>query len=396
MTAALIICRDPLATFLFKDARHSDLVVIAAASLPTASLMNFGREVMRLHFRAWHYLASSLLSAAGGAWCILVALLVLHMGLPGALLGGVIGSAIAASYGLVVVRRDIGRRFSRRELTTMLAYGLPLVPTALALWALALIDRIMLSSLGSLSEVGEYAMANRLSLLVTLVATAFSTAFAPFMLALYAEDAEGEKLIRAQVLAATGVAFATVTVLVSPFAREILQLVAPRFHSAYEAVGLLAYGMAAYGLCTIALGGISLARKTGSLVVYSSIAAAVNIGLNFAVIPSWGMLGGAFATASLSYVLLFALYYRQAQRVYPTPYNLSRLLRLAILTALAVAVGAVPIGPPAVALGAKAGVAILFVAGLRLTHAIEPEEVQVMRFAIRERLREMTSHILRS
>ena len=384
LMALLIVLRDPLSRLLFNDSQYSDLIVIAAASLPITLLMNFGREVMRLHFRGWQFLASSLISAAGGAAFILIALLVFHMGLEGALLGGVIGSAIAGIYGLVVVRRDIGRRFSPRELRTMLDYGLPLVPTALALWALALVDRFMVSNLANLSEVGEYAMANRLGVVLTLAATAFATAFAPFMLSLHAEDPEAEKVIRAQAFAAAGLVLAVVALVVSLFAREILELVAPRFDTAYEAVGLLAFGLAAYGISNVVLGGISLARKTRSLVVYSGIAAAVNIGLNFVVIPAWGMVGAAFSTA-VAYVLLLVLYYGKAQQVYPTPYNIPRFFRLAVLTGLASAVGAIPIDPVGVALAVKAGVAIAFLAALRLTGVIAAEDLQVLRLAIRER-----------
>ena len=267
----------------------------------------------------------------------------------------------------------------------MLAYGLPLVPTAVALWALALIDRLMLSRLSNLSQVGEYAMANRLALILTLAATAFATAFSPFMLALFAEDPENEKLVRARALTYMGIAFAIVTVLVSLFAREFFQVVAPKFDTAYEAVGLLSYGLAAYGLANIALGGIALARRTRKLIAYTGVAAGVNIGLNLVVIPAWGMLGAAVAT-TVSYVLLFGFYYQGSQRVYPTPYQLSRLIRLALVTAAAAAVGAIPIEPLGLALAVKVAVFAMFLLCLRVTRVVEAEDVTAMRLLVRARV----------
>src|SRR6266568_4036507 len=169
--AILILARKPISQFLFNNSHEDTLIVIAAITLPTMALVNFSREVMRLHFRVWHYLASSLVAAIVATGYILFALLVLHEKVAAVLLSTVIGSGLAAVYGMVVVHRQLGHRFSRPELRTMLDYGLPLVPMALALWALALIDRIMLSKLSSLSEVGEYAIANRLGLLLTLAAT---------------------------------------------------------------------------------------------------------------------------------------------------------------------------------------------------------------------------------
>jgi O-antigen/teichoic acid export membrane protein len=377
-SAILILARKPLSDFLFNNPHEDRLIVIVAITLPTMALVNFSREVMRLYFRVWHYLASSLVAALVATAYVLFALLVLHEKVAAVLLSLVIGSGLAAIYGMFVIRGQVGHRFSRPELRTMLDYGLPLVPMAVALWALALIDRIMLSKLSSLSEVGEYAMANRLGLLLTLAATAFATAFSPFMLSLYAEDPEEEKQIRARALIYMSVAFALVTVLVALFARDAFKVIAPRFDSAYEAVGLVAFGLAVNGVASIAVGGISLARRTRSLVALAGVAAGINVLLNIILIPPWGMLGAAFATA-VAYTVLFALYYFQAQRVYRTPYQLSRLIRLALLTAAATAVGAIPIEPLSLSLIIKSLVVVLFLLGLRLAGIVRSDEIAAVR-----------------
>ncbi|HEY1834338.1 MAG TPA: oligosaccharide flippase family protein [Solirubrobacteraceae bacterium] len=383
-TAILVLLRVPLASFLFNDRDDGRLVVLAAASLPMTAAATFTREVMRLHFRAWHYLASSVAGGVAGGAFIAIGLLVLHMKVDGVLLSTVIAGGVASLYGLAVIRGDVGGRVSRAELRTMFAYGLPLVPTALALWALALIDRIMLSKLSNLSQVGEYAMANRIGLVLTLAATAFATAYSPFMLSLYAEDPEEEKRARAKALTYMSLGFGLLTLLVSLFARELLELVAPRFSSAYEAIGMVSFGLAVNGIANIAVGGITLARETRSLLYFSGAAAIVNIALNFALIPAWGMLGAAFATV-VAYLLLFGFYYRKAQRVYHTPYDLPRLLRLGALTAAATAVGAIPIDPLGLALAIKCSVVVFFLLGLRLTNVLGSEDLAVIRATVRTR-----------
>ncbi len=52
--------------------------------------------------------------------------------------------------------------------------------------------------------------------------------------------------------------------------------------------------------------------------MYAMIAAVVNLGLNFLLIPAWGQVGAAVATA-VGYILLALLYHRGAQRV-PRPH----------------------------------------------------------------------------
>lgn len=382
---ALIAARDPLAQFLFNSSHEADLIVIAAAALPATALVNFSREVMRLHFRVWHFLASSVIAGFVGAGFTLFALLVLNMKVAGVLLGGVTGALVGAIYGFIVVRPDLKLGFSRRELRIMLDYGIPLLPIALALWALALIDRIMLSKLSSLSQVGEYAIANRLGLLLTLATTALGTAFVPFTFSLFSEDPEEERLIRARTLTYTAVAFALLTLIVSLFAREIIRVIAPGYTSAYEAVGLVSFGLAVNGIGLVAGAGIGLARRTRTLIWLAIPAAAVNIAINFAVIPAWGMLGAAFATA-VAYTLLFGLYYLRSQQVYHTPYQLGRLVRLGILTAVAAAVGAIPIEPLGLALSIKTAVFVAFLIALRLTGVVKADELGALRSIVRWRI----------
>ena len=48
----------------------------------------------------------------------------------------------------------------------------------------------------------------------------------------------------------------------------------------------------------------------------------MNIGLNFALIPPWGIVGASVATA-IGYGALAAAYYVVAQRIYHTPYELA-------------------------------------------------------------------------
>ena len=360
VASVLMLLRLPIAAMLFGDRSDAGLVVIMAASLPVLASLNFSREVMRLRFLAWRYVAVSTLAAAAGAASVVVALVVLHLGVRGALTAIVIGSAVAAGYGLWVVRPSIGHHVSRLELAKMLRYGLPLVPAALALWALSLVDRIMLAKLSSLSQVGEYAMANRLGLIMTLAGGALATSFSPFMLELHGDDPDRERVVRAEVLLASSVAFATLTVFVSLFAREALLVIAPRFKSAYEGVGLVAYGLAAFAISNVVLGGISIARETRSLIRFSATAAVLNVALNLVLIPSWGMMGAAFATAA-SYLLLLLLYYRKAQAVSAAPYALAKLSQLAMLSAVPTAVGALPIAPLGLALAIKSVVAIVFI-----------------------------------
>jgi O-antigen/teichoic acid export membrane protein len=121
------------------------------------------------------------------------------------------------------------------------------------------------------------------------------------------------------------------------------------FARAADAVALLCFGATAYAGYTVVAIGIGRARQTQFNWVVSGIAAAVNIGLNFALIPPYGMIGAAISTLA-AYLTLFVGMVVNSTRVYPVDYQWRRVLTLAgVAVALTVA-GSVPDVPLAIAI----------------------------------------------
>ncbi len=161
---------------------------------------------------------------------------------------------------------------------------MPLIPVALSLWALSLIDRVMLARLADLDELGQYALANRIAMPVMLIVTALALAFSPFILSLHQSDPEREQHVRGRVLTDFTAALCLVGLVTALWARELGELVAPDFDEAYRAVGLVAFGLVLFGISSVVVAGISIARQTQWLTLYSAIAALANIALNFVLI----------------------------------------------------------------------------------------------------------------
>ena len=183
-------------------------------------------------------------------------------GVDGVLIGVVVGNAVAAVYGIAVIGSDAIGRLSWSELKTMLAFGLPLIPAAAALWGVAFLDRVMLSQIGDLADVGEYAIAARFATVVMLGVTAFGLAFSPFLLSLWSEDPETERQVRARTLTYLTVVLAGLSLVLGLFAREMILVVAPDFEEAYELVGVLCMGVTVFGIANVATAGMVLARRT--------------------------------------------------------------------------------------------------------------------------------------
>jgi O-antigen/teichoic acid export membrane protein len=316
----LALVAAPVSRVLFDGETERGIIVLVGLSLPAFALAQFTREILRLELRPWPYLASSVAGAVTAATVGVLAVVAWDKGVAGAFAGTLAGWVVGAGFGLVLVWRRLVARFSRRELDTMLRFGIPLIPVAFALWALALVDRLMLARLADLDAVGQYAVANRIATPVLLLVTALGLALSPFILSLYQVDPEREKRVRARVLTDFTAALVLVGLVSALWARELADLVAPGYDDAFRSVGILSFGLVAFGISSVVVSGISIARQTKWLTLYSGIAAGVNIALNLVLIPPFGQVGAALATL-VAYALLAALYYRRAQILYRTPYR---------------------------------------------------------------------------
>ena len=344
MLAVLTVAlRVQVTDLLFGTSAASAVVVWMAALLVATQLGVFAREVLRLHFWTTAYFVSSVLTAVLGGLVSVTGVTLLDGGPEAMLAGAVLGAASGGAYGLVRARGRYSGQFSLPELRRMLSYGIPLVPTALSVWALTFVDRLLLENLGSLNDVGNYAMANRLGSVPLLVVTAFSTAFSPFALDLRTREPERERAVRARVLTALVTVLALVGTALSAFAREVLAVLAPPFEGAANTVGLLCLGTLLYGIASVVMLEISIARRTRIFAVYTAVGAGVNVALNLVLIPPLGTVGAGIATVA-AFLVLAVGYWWHAQRIARTAYETNLVIELVVAGTFVGALGLLPLG----------------------------------------------------
>jgi O-antigen/teichoic acid export membrane protein len=378
LAGAMVVFRAEISRWLFQRSDEETLVIIIAASIPAVNTWRYVSEVMRIKLQAFDYLVTTLIAAGLTTLLGVIGVVVLDWRVNGVFFAGLVGNAVAATYGLLVVRRALIGRFSRLQLGRMLSYGLPLVPSALAGWALALVDRVILARLGNLSQVGEYAIANRLASLLLIGMTAFLFALSPFLLATYSKDAAQERAARGRTLTYLTFILSFAGLTLTLFAKEAINVLAPKFVDAHLAVGPLALGAAAYGIATLLTNGLAIARKTVYLGIFGVACSFINIGLNFALIPPFGIVGAAFAT-TLGYGALAGSYYWASQRVYPTSYEPRKVLTMLGLASILGVLGSLPLGPLPVALSVKLAALATFVAVTRVAGAMTGAEFGELR-----------------
>ena len=160
-------------------------------------------------------------------------------------------------------------------------FGMPLVPSALALWAINFIDRIFIAQYKGQAEVGVYSVAVRISSAIVFLMIAFRLAWPAFAYSI--EDDREAKRTYSFVLTYLLFFCAWMSVALGVLAPWLVHLLARGrgFQRASDAVALLAFAATAYAGYTVVAIGIGRARQTQFNWVVTGAAAVVNIGLNF-------------------------------------------------------------------------------------------------------------------
>jgi O-antigen/teichoic acid export membrane protein len=177
----------------------------------------------------------------------------------------------------------------------------------------------------------------------------------------------------------------------SALAPEIVHLMAsPAYHAAAPVVPIIAMAGLCEGIRYAMTIGIMFQKRPIIRSIGMGAAALVNVGLNVLLIPTYGMMGAAWATLA-GFVTLIAIELTVSQRFYPIPYQVGRFAKLAtVVTVLYVACGLMPPGAP-LALAAEKSVMLLigFPTLLWLARFFEPAELEHARRAyagVRRRL----------
>jgi O-antigen/teichoic acid export membrane protein len=123
---------------------------------------------------------------------------------------------------------------------------------------------------------------------------------------------------------------------ISIFAKDIVAVMASsEYIDAWKLVPIISMAYFFYGLAEYTQLGVLITRKTHFVAYSTTIAAIINLGLNFILIPKWGILGASISTV-LSFYGRFLIVYKFSQKVYPLPYSWHRINTLAAFSGLVI------------------------------------------------------------
>ncbi len=221
--------------------------------------------------------------------------------------------------------------YSPAAVRELLAFGIPFVPSALALLVINLSDRYLIRIFLGIEEVGIYDIVYKFTLPMLIAVRVLRAAWAPTVLSI--PDREGAHALCARVTTYFSLTAVFLLLCILNFSRELILLVAGSNASVYlKAQGIVAPILLAYllsGIYVIFTAGVYVQRRTRMLPAIVGAGAVVNIGINLLLIPRIGFIAAAWSTLA-AYSLMALLLYLQTRRFYPVPYEYRRLAKIGV------------------------------------------------------------------
>lgn len=322
----LIVFSSAIAHWFLPFPEGSTLFNLACIFCATNIILTIYLTHLRLGFKASFYtlavVSRSLILLAS----VYLFLVVLNKGVIGAFFAQLVSIVIILVIFLITDKgKSFRSGFSLKEAKGMLKFGLWLIPGGMAGLVISISDRYFLAYFSGLTTVGLYSFGYQIASIVDLGFRApFSLAWSPIIFRAF-KNGNGEKINKEAFRYYNYVGIFLVLAL-SLFAKDLIQIFAPpNYLDAYTIVPIIALGLLIFGWENFLGTSLYVINKTYYFAIIFGIGAALNLGLNFALIPSYGMLGAALAML-ISYVLIATGYYLVAQKKYPLSFEFNKSL----------------------------------------------------------------------
>lgn len=299
----LFALRGTLAGPVFKEPLLAGIMpIVAVGTLGATFQLVLGQTLRALRKTAQESLCLEVVNKTTKL-AIFLALAGLGLGLTGITIAFVAAYFISAGTMLALIWRQAPYLMSgpasmpapRREIA---AFSSMMLFVGFMNYSLSISDRVMLGILGTSGDVGIYNTAFLISNVLTLVFMGFNASFAPVISELYHNGKRRE--LRSLYSSLTR----GILIIIMPafcwiigFGDDLLRFFGPEFVGGYVALVVLAVSVVVR--CVVGTVGTMLVMSGHQKfnAVNIVIVTAMNVGLNLLLIPRYGLLGAAIATA---------------------------------------------------------------------------------------------------
>jgi O-antigen/teichoic acid export membrane protein len=344
-TMLIMFSADDIAGWIPDLEGHGDLIRGIALIPLFDALTNVPYNQLRMQRKAKRFAVLRVLNVAVNVALNIILVGYFSMGLTGIIIAGVSSSFFAVLGVLPIILKWVRLKFDSALSKEMLHFGVPTMPSAFSGMMLQVADRPIMTSIAGTDMTGLYQANYRLGIPMMMLVAVFEFAYKPFYLSHY-EDEDAPRLF-SRIFTYFLIIACGIFLLISLFIKDIVHVkiggISLIHQSYWQGLGIIPIILAAYiwnGIATNMALGLHIRKKTMWLPIATGIAAIVNIILTFMLVPGLGIYGGAWATF-IAYAVSAIVLWRISMRMYPIPYEWSRLFGIVIVTVLLYSISAI-------------------------------------------------------
>lgn len=297
------ICVIPFCKILDNMYHYSIYVYFYTVSLAFSQMFSCylrGKELLL------KYSIGNILQSLCIAFLNIIFLVKLNMGIEGYLMAYILANFITAIYAFVVGKVwNVIKNFSidKRLCKEMIIYAVVLIPNTFMWWIMNSSDRLMVTAMVGATANGIYAIAYKVPTLLSTVTQVFNQAWSYSAIreekSMDAEKYNNDIYNRLVVIAC--VCASGLMMIMKVFLKYY---VGAEYYEAWRYTPVLIMGFVFSTLGSFVATSYTVHKDSFGFFVSGTVGAVINIVLNFLLIPSYGVMGAAIATA-ISYFVVF-------------------------------------------------------------------------------------------
>ncbi len=306
-----------LFALVFKNSFHfgasnSTLLLLTVIIVIMLSLNSVLISFFRVEQKAFSFSVISLVHRYGNIGASVLFAIVFKMGMVGLFVGQAALESLV-TLGCVVQliwqKKLAIKHFSVKFFREALSFGIPLMPMESSKWILAYMDRFIINIFMGTAAVGFYSVGYNMTLYFsTLLAAPLNLAITPLYLDIW--EKEGAQKTKEFLNTIIDYFLMLAIPLICAFSfmgRDLIELMASaKYREAYVVLPYLVIPIVLNSAYSVFGAGLLIHKKTKLVMYYTLLASAVNVALNFLLIPKFGLKGAAIATL-IAYSILIVM-----------------------------------------------------------------------------------------
>jgi len=332
----IIIFSAPIAPAITSLPNAQKIIMLAALIPFLDALMVIPFAFLRMTRQAKRFAVTRFSLVIVAVVLNVVFVVLLRWGIEGVIWAQIIANAIGGVIFLSIILSKINTGFEWKLLKDMLKFGIPTIPAMLSGMILQVGDRWILKPLTNSVEFALYSCNHKLGIPMIMLVSVFEYAWKPFYLSHY-KDPDAKKLF-ARILTYFTMVAAVIFLLTSLFMDYLVRMpfvggkfINPEYWSGMGIIPIILLAFYFNGVYNNIACGFHIEKKTQYLPAAIGIGAAINVAMNFALIPVIGYWGAAWATLGAYLISAVALFV-YSRKVYSIKYEWLRLIKIILLT----------------------------------------------------------------